>query len=93
MTTPRNFPFAAIAGRSQAALPRGCEVISDGLACSRAVSDVGCTHQPMIVNGRHPNEMNEFRWIDTVLSDLKSNISGTFHALQFDKYTDPAWVH
>ena len=37
------FSFAAIADWAQDALARGCEVISDGLACFRAVAEVGCT--------------------------------------------------
>ena len=88
LATVQTFSFAAIADWSQAALTRGCEVISDGLACFRAVAEVGCFHQPVIVNGRHPNEMTEFRWINTVLSNLKTSFSGTFHALRFDKYAD-----
>ncbi|MFT5340196.1 MAG: transposase-like protein [Cyanobium sp.] len=88
LATVQTFSFAAIADWSQASLSRGCEVISDGLACFRAVAEVGCSHQPVIVNGRHPNEMTEFRWINTVLSNLKTSFSGTFHALRFDKYAD-----
>jgi hypothetical protein len=88
LATVKTFSFAAIADWSQVALARGCEVISDGLACFRAVAEVGCFHQPVIVNGRHPNEMPEFRWINTVLSNLKTSFSGTFHALRFDKYAD-----
>ena len=42
----------------------------------------------MVVNGQHPNEMTEFRLINTVISNLKTNFSGTFHALRFDKYAD-----
>jgi hypothetical protein len=88
LATVQTFSFAAIADWSQAALSRGCGVISDGLACFRAVAEVGCSHQPVIVNGRHPNVMTEFRWINTVLSNLKTSFSGTFHALRFDKYAD-----
>ena len=36
------FSFAAIADWAQDALARGWEVISDGLACFRAVAGVGC---------------------------------------------------
>ena len=88
LATVPTFSFAAIADWSQAALARGCEVISDGLACFRAVAEVGCFHQPVIVNGRHPNEMTEFSWINTVFSNLKTSFSVTFHALRFDKYSD-----
>ena len=63
-------------------------VISDGLACFRAVTEVGCLHQAVVVKGRYPNELPEFRWINTVLSNLKTSSSGTFHALRFDKYPD-----
>ncbi|HHG2225085.1 TPA: transposase, partial [Synechococcus sp. WH 5701] len=44
--------------------------------------------QAVVVKGRHPNELPEFRWINTVLSNLKTSFSGTFHALRFDKYAD-----
>lgn len=82
------FSFAAIADWAQEALARGCEVISDGLACFRAVTEVGCIHQAVIVNGRHPKDLPEFRWINTVISNLKTSFSGTFHALRFEKYGD-----
>ena len=88
LATVRTFSFAAIADWTQVALAKGCEVMSDGLACFRAVAEVGCVHQPVIVKGRHPNELPEFRWINTVLSNLKTSFNGTFHALRFDKYSD-----
>jgi hypothetical protein len=44
------FSFAAIADWTQDSLARGWEVISDGLTCFRAVPEVGCIHQPAIVN-------------------------------------------
>jgi hypothetical protein len=84
----KTFSFAAIADWAQEALARGCEVISDGLACFRAVTEVGCMHQPVIVNGRHPKDLPDFRWINTVISNLKTSFSGTFHALHFEKYAD-----
>ena len=63
--------FVAIADWAQDALARGCAVISDGLAFFRAVAEMGCVHQPVIVNGRHPKDLPEFRWINTVISNLK----------------------
>ncbi len=88
LATVATFSFAAIADWAQDSLAIGCEVISDGLACFRAVAEVGCFHHPVVVRGRHPNELPEFRWINTVLSNLKTSFSGTFHALRFDKYAD-----
>jgi hypothetical protein len=63
------FSFAAIADRAQDALARGWEVISDGLACFRAVAEVGCIHQPVIVKGRHPKDLPDFRWLNIVISN------------------------
>ena len=49
---------------------------------------MGCFHQPVIVNGRHTNEMTKFRWINTVLGNLKTDFTRRFHVLRFDKYAD-----
>jgi hypothetical protein len=38
------FSFAVIADWAQATLARGCEEISDGLACFHAVAEVECIH-------------------------------------------------
>jgi hypothetical protein len=62
--------FAAIADWAQDALARRCEVISDGLACFHAVAEVGCLHEPVIVIGSHPKDLPDFRWINTVISNL-----------------------
>jgi len=88
LATVATFPFAAIADWPQDSLAIGCHVISDGLVCYCAVTEVGCFHQPVVVRGRHPNELSEFRWINTVLSNLKTSFSGTFHAFRFDKYAN-----
>ena len=32
--------------------------------------------------------MTEFRWINTVLGNLKTSFNGRFHVLRFDKYAD-----
>jgi hypothetical protein len=87
LATVRTFSFGAIADWTQLTLAGGCEVISDDLACFRAVAEVGCVHQLVIVKGRHPNELTEFRWINRVLSNLNTSFNGTFHALRFDKYS------
>ena len=35
---------------------------------------------------KHPNDLPQFRWINTLLGNLKTSLSGTFHAFNFDKY-------
>jgi hypothetical protein len=82
------FSFAGIADWAQDTMARGCEVTTDGLACFRAVAEVGCIHQPVVVNGCHPKDLPDFRWINSVISNLKTSFSRTFYVLNFEKYAD-----
>ena len=61
-------------------------VFSDGLACFGAVTEAGCSHRPTVMAGRKPKEVPEFRWINTVLGNLKTSLSGCYHAFDFKKY-------
>ncbi|MBN8497297.1 transposase, partial [Accumulibacter sp.] len=67
-------------------LAPGSTVLSDGLACFNAVTDAGCVHQPTVVAGRKPKDLPEFKWVNTVLGNLKTSFSGCYHALAFRKY-------
>ena len=59
-------------------------VVSDGLACFRAVENRGCTHQREIVGPqRKSTDMGCFHWINTILGNLKTALAGTYHALNF----------
>ena len=64
----------------------GSVVFSDGLACFGAVTDAGCRHQPTLMAGRKPKDVPEFKWINTVLGNLKTSLSGCYHAFDFQKY-------
>lgn len=62
-------------------------VISDGLSCFAAVTNVGCTHEPNVVGkGRRSTAMECFTWINIILGNLKTAITGTYHAFNFKKY-------
>jgi hypothetical protein len=63
-------------------LASGYAVLSDDLACFRAVSESGYVHQAVVAGGRRPDELPEFRWINTVLSNLKTSLSGAYHAFK-----------
>lgn len=66
------FCSEAIADCSKQHLAPGSQVLSDGLACFRAVTTAVCVPQ--------------FRWINILLGNLKSSFNGTFHAFNSDKY-------
>jgi hypothetical protein len=40
-----------------------------------------------VTGGRHPDELPEFKWVNTFLGYLKTSINGTYHALDFEKYS------
>ena len=61
-------------------------MLSDGLACFRSVTSAGCSHEAIVTGGKHLNDLPQFRWNNTLLGNLKTSLSGTFHAFNFDKY-------
>jgi transposase-like protein len=58
-------------------------VVSDGLGCFRAVTRVGCTHQPVVAAKTGWSEtIPAFKWVNTVLGNVKTAIRGTFKAIR-----------
>jgi hypothetical protein len=82
------FTRKAISEWASATLSPDSTVFSDGLACFGGVTDAGCTHQPTVVGGRKPKELPMFHWVNTVLGNVKSGLSGAYHAFGFDKYAE-----
>jgi hypothetical protein len=86
LTPVPSFSHKAIAGWAKATLAPGSIVVSDGLACFAAVTDAGCAHHPTVVAGRKPKDLPQFHWVNTVLGNLKTSLSGSYHAFGFRKY-------
>lgn len=86
LTPVPGFTLEAISDWSKDHLSPGCAVLSDGLACFGGVSAARCLHIPIIVGGRKPDELPEFRWVNTVLGNVKTSLSGAYHAFDFGKY-------
>jgi hypothetical protein len=80
------FTSKAIGKWAQASLLAGTLVRSDGLACFTAVADAGCIHLPTVVGDLKPRDLPEFKWVNTVLGNLKTTLAGAFHALKYSKY-------
>jgi hypothetical protein len=47
------------------------------------VVSASCQHQAVVVRGRYPNDLLEFRWVNIVLSNLKISLIGAFHAFKY----------
>ena len=72
----RGFRTREIARWSQAHLR------PDGLSCFAAVTQAGCTHQPIIIRGPGSQRRRKaLIWVDTMLGNVKNAIHGTYHAI------------
>ena len=79
------FTSQSIGKWAKTRLKPGCVVLSDGLSCFAAVTEAGCVHIPRVVGTLKPKDLPEFKWINTVLGNLKTTLSGAFHALKYRK--------
>jgi len=88
LTPVPGFTTEAIAAWAKSHLEANCRVTSDGLACFAGVTAAGCEHHPIVAGGRKPDELPEFRWVNTVLGNVKTSLSGAYHAFDFSKYAN-----
>lgn len=62
-------------------------VVSDGLWCFRATTMVGARHERIVTGGGKASvKLPQFRAVNTLLGNLKTAITGTYHAFAFAKY-------
>ena len=73
----------SIEAMARAHLAPGARVVSDGLGCFRAVTRAGCVHEPIVVQRAPQNseKIPAFRWVNTVLGNLKTSMASTFKAV------------
>jgi len=69
-------------------LATSATVVSDGLWCFRAAAIVGADHERIVTGGgKQSVKLPQFRAVNTLLGNLKTAISGTYHAFRFAKYS------
>jgi transposase-like protein len=97
-TTPTGEPIVAclrqqphteeeVAVFAAAHIATSATVLTDGLWCFRATTMIGATHQRVVTGGgRASVKLPQFKAINTLLGNLKTAISGTYHAFGFAKY-------
>ncbi len=71
---------------AEKALDPECLLVSDGLACFVAAGELVNHHEQVVVGERKSSELACFQWVNTLLSNLKSAIQGTYHGFKFHKY-------
>jgi transposase-like protein len=72
-----------IEAMARAHLEPTARVLSDGLGCFRAVTRIGCQHDPVNVTkaNNHGEKLACFRWVNTILGNLKTTIAGTLKSV------------
>ena len=83
LTVVEGFRTTEIAAWAHKHLRTGTQVVSDGLACFNGVSAAGCSHEKVVVGGGKASvEHPEFRWVNTILGNIKSALRGAYHAIR-----------
>ena len=80
LTAVAGFTKTALADWARHALAPGAHVASDGLWCFEAVTKVAnTTHERHVVGrGAQAVKRPEFRWVNTMLGNLKTALAGTY---------------
>lgn len=79
----------AIEAMAVAHLKPTARIVSDGLGCFRSVKKAGCAHEPIIA-AREPQQSEKipaFRWVNTVLGNIKTAIVGTLKSVASVRWT------
>lgn len=81
------FTTEALAQWARKALCASAQVVSDGLACFKAVTTAGASHDRTVTGGGAASvKLEQFRAVNTLLGNLKTSFSGTYHSFDFAKY-------
>ena len=82
-----SFRGSAVQSWAASALRPDAQVVSDGLSAFTGIARAGLPHERIKTgSGRKGAQEPRLHWINTILSNLKTALSGTHHALKFDKY-------
>ena len=81
------FSFAGLTAWAEKALMPGAVVTSDGLLGFEVLRSLGFEHKVVIAGkGKAGCEVDAFKWLNVILGNLKTALSGTHHAFAFRKY-------
>jgi transposase-like protein len=82
MNVVEGFRKTVLAAWAERFLDPDCIVVSDGLGCFNGIAAAGIEHQPMVTGGGAKSvELEEFRWLNTVLGNVKNALHGTYHTV------------
>jgi hypothetical protein len=85
--SPRPFTKEAVSDFAMQSFALPLTLVSDGLNCFTVVAELGAAHERTITGGGAASaKLPQFRAVNTLLSNLKTALTGTYHAFDFAKY-------
>jgi ribosomal protein L37AE/L43A len=76
----------SITGWAEKALCTDCHLVTDGYSSLSAVTPTIRRHQAIVVSPLKSSELNFFRWVNTVIGNLKTSMKGAYHGFKVSKY-------
>lgn len=78
----QSFSLEAVDTWAAGHLAPGSRVVSDGLNCFKAIGHAGHDHTVIITGGGPASvKIPEFKWVNTIIGNVKNSLRGTFHAI------------
>jgi len=82
----KGFTGEALKSWAKQNLKKGSRLFSDGLACFRAVSQVGVQHHPTVMSSDlSQRDKGCFQWVNIIIGNMKTALLGTYHHVS-EKY-------
>ena len=83
----RPFTKAALQDFIATSMALPLTVVSDGLGCFMVAASMGAVHDREVTGGGRASVLNDkFRAVNTLISNVKTALAGTYHAIKFAKY-------
>jgi transposase-like protein len=83
----RRFTNAALEDFFAARTALPLTVVSDGLGCFTVSASLGAVHDQEVTGGGKASVLNEKFWaVNTLIGNVKTALTGTYHAIKFAKY-------
>jgi ribosomal protein L37AE/L43A len=81
-----NLSGDSIANWAEKALSSDCHLLTDGYPSLSSVRPIIRKHEAVVVSPLKSSELNCFRWVNTVIGNVKTSMKGAYHGFKVSKY-------
>ena len=79
----KRFSKKAVQELAERTIAKTAHIVTDGLGCFRGLREAGRAHEPLIVaHLGHSEKLPQFKWVNILLGNIKSAITGTYRAVR-----------